>query len=53
MKIAEASKRYDISADTLRYCECIAKLQTGHDCLDYKNSHYETVIREAEKGMRR
>ncbi|MFQ9741131.1 MAG: MerR family transcriptional regulator [Slackia sp.] len=125
MKIAEVSKRYDISADTLRYYErvgllrrvprnasgvrdydetscnaveflkCmrsagvsiealieymdlfeegdqtaparktlleeqrelvrerIAALQAGLDRLDYKISHYETVIREAEKGMRR
>ena len=125
MKIAEVSKRYDISADTLRYYErvgllrhvlrnasgirdydetscntveflkCmrsagvsiealieymdlfeegdqtaparktlleeqrelvrerIAALQAGLDRLDDKISHYETVIREAEKGMRR
>ncbi len=124
MKIAEVSKRYDISADTLRYYErvgllrhvprntsgirdydetnckaveflkCmraagvsiealieymdlfdegeqtaparktlleeqrelvrrrIADLQAGLDRLDYKISHYETVILEAEKGMR-
>lgn len=33
--------------------ERIADLQAGLDRLDYKNLHYETVIREAEKGMRR
>lgn len=124
MKIAEVSKRYDISADTLRYYErvgllrnvarnasgireytetncktvefvkCmrgagvsiealieymdlfeegghtaaarkalleeqrelvrsrIADLQAGLDRLDYKIAHYESVILEAEKGMR-
>ena len=124
MKIAEVSKRYDISADTLRYYErvgllrnvarnasgireynetncnavefvkCmrgagvsiealieymdlfeegehtaaarkalleeqrelvrsrIADLQAGLDRLDYKIAHYESVIFEAEKGMR-
>lgn len=124
MKIAEVSKRYDISADTLRYYErvgllrnvarnasgireynetncnavefvkCmrgagvsiealieymdlfeegehtaaarkalleeqrelvrsrIADLQAGLDRLDYKIVHYESVILEAEKGMR-
>lgn len=124
MKIAEVSKRYDISADTLRYYErvgllrhvprnasgvrdynetncrtveflkcmrsagvsiealieymdlfdegehtaaarkalleeqrdlvrgCIADLQQGLDRLDYKIAHYESIILEAEKGMR-
>ena len=30
----------------------IADLQQGLDRLDYKIAHYESVILEAEKGMR-
>ena len=41
MTIAEVSKKYDITADTLRYYERIAQMQQALERLDRKIAHYE------------
>ena len=41
MTIAETAKKYDISADTLRYYERIAQMQQALERLDRKIAHYE------------
>ena len=41
MTIAETAKKYDISADTLRYYERIAQMQQTLERLDRKIAHYE------------
>ena len=41
MTIAETAKKYDISADTLRYYERITQMQQTLERLDKKIAHYE------------
>ena len=41
MTIAEVSKKYELSADTLRYYERIAQMQQTLERLDRKIAHYE------------
>ena len=54
MTIAEVSKKYELSADTLRYYERIAQMQQALERLDRKIAHcekcaaFEHTLRDGE-----
>lgn len=58
MTIAETAKKYDISADTLRYYERIAQMQQNLERLDRKIAHcekcaaFEHTLRDGETSRK-
>ena len=58
MTIAEVSKKYDITADTLRYYERIAQMQQALERLDRKIAHcekcaaFEHTLRDGETSRK-
>ena len=58
MKIAEVSKEYGLSADTLRYYERIAQMQQTLERLDRKIAHcekcaaFEHTLRDGETSRK-
>lgn len=58
MTIAETAKKYDISADTLRYYERIAQMQQALERLDRKIAHcekcaaFEHTLRDGETSRK-
>ena len=58
MTIAEVSKKYELSADTLRYYERIAQMQQALERLDRKIAHcekcaaFEHTLRDGETSRK-
>ena len=58
MTIAETAKKYDISAETLRYYERIAQMQQALERLDRKIAHcekcaaFEHTLRDGETSRK-